>query len=1030
MPGCLCLILSGLAGLIYQIAWARQLAIVFGTSEIAVAAVLAAFMGGLAAGAWIVERILPRITQPIRFYAMLELGIAVSVLTIVPGSFAMLERLLVAMVGNQALPPSAGSVGSTLFYVFGAFLSLMIPTILMGATLPLMVRYTVTSSFQIGRRVGLLYAFNTVGAVAGSLVCAFMLLPRFGLSGTILFSACLNALAFAVAMWIVLAPGDRISPAPETRTHDGEGKILAAKWILPMMLLSGSISFLHEVLWTRLLGHILGNSIHAFAIMLSSFLTGIACGGAVGGFLARKRTNAAFWFAISQYAIAAFAMAAWFALEGWAPYLESLSPKVLFSFLLLLPLACTIGVSYPLAVRILTPDAGSAAEASARVYRWNTAGAVAGALTAAFLIIPGLRFEGAMKVAVTASLALAVWAYFVLKQPKGRSIALTTAIIGMVLFNPGAPQKLLRFSPIDGLNSGNLLFYDVGSSSSVVVLEKGEGLQLRSNGLPEASIGLPGEVPRLNGETWMAPLTVLARPGTRNILIVGYGSGRTISETPDLVTSIDVIELEPEIIAANRALRSRRSIDPLGDKRVSIIQNDVRGALLLTSKRYDAVISQPSHPWTAGSSHLHTREYALQVRDHLNPGGIFVLWSNIQYLDSELLKSLVATLLDVFSEVRLYRPDPDTLLFFSSDQPIKPESALHELRPNSIPSNLRRIGIGSTESLVTALTLDTASAKAFAQGAKTITDNHNRLATSIVHDLGRGLTPEKTSRLLAPYDVLRQPNNYIRKELPGIAFNYIGKYLESFVRLDPSVPERIHDLSEFFGSAEQKDYLKVLSASLSNEPEKMKSLLSQALGRHPDSSILRFEMLHPWFNHLAAGNAPQEITGMAAAFSGEPATVLRAARHALINEWGKVAELDRQLAGVPLTAPWSAEAVQLRLEWRIRVRNKELMKNYSKECIDIIDDYIVCAPNVPMLVLRAWSADRAGMHDAALCSIAELSHRIADGNIDIKTEERKRVKTNIQTLFKLLDGLSSRDQADPVRIDMARNLLERAFGSL
>jgi hypothetical protein len=83
-----------------------------------------------------------------------------------------------------------------------------------------------------------------------------------------------------------------------------------------------------------------------------------------------------------------------------------------------------------------------------------------------------------------------------------------------------------------------------------------------------------------------------------------------------------------------------------------------------------------------------------------------------------------------------------------------------------------------------------------------------------------------------------------------------------------------------------------------------------------------------------------------------------------------------------------------------------------------------------MLVLRAWSADRAGMHDAALCSIAELSHRIADGNIDIKTEERKRVKTNIQTLFKLLDGLSSRDQADPVRIDMARNLLERAFGSL
>src|SRR5689334_11572213 len=170
---CACFLMSGIAALIYQTAWTRQFAIVFGTSELAVATVLAAYMGGLALGAWLAERFLPRVNRPVFTYALLELGIAVGAIFVVPALLWVANVALQAFFGNQPAPPDSDHAATTLFYLLSAFVALALPTTLMGATLPLLARYAVGEEAQIGRRVGLLYAVNTAGAVLGALLTAF-----------------------------------------------------------------------------------------------------------------------------------------------------------------------------------------------------------------------------------------------------------------------------------------------------------------------------------------------------------------------------------------------------------------------------------------------------------------------------------------------------------------------------------------------------------------------------------------------------------------------------------------------------------------------------------------------------------------------------------------------------------------------------------------------------------------------------------------------------------------------------------------
>ena len=193
-----CFFLSGLAALLYQTAWLRQFSLVFGTSELAVATVLAAYMGGLALGSAIAGRYAGRVTRPVLVYGILEAGIALSALA-VPLLLLAARGLYAAMLGDQPAPPDSATIGQPIFYLLVAFVVLAIPTGFMGATLPLLIRYAVRTDAEVGPRVALLYAINTAGAVVGTVIAAFVLLPALGLNRTVWVGVAVNVLVFFIA---------------------------------------------------------------------------------------------------------------------------------------------------------------------------------------------------------------------------------------------------------------------------------------------------------------------------------------------------------------------------------------------------------------------------------------------------------------------------------------------------------------------------------------------------------------------------------------------------------------------------------------------------------------------------------------------------------------------------------------------------------------------------------------------------------------------------------------------------------------
>ena len=234
---------------------------------------------------------------------------------------------------------------------------------------------------------------------------------------------------------------------------------------------------------------------------------------------------------------------------------------------------------------------------------------------------------------------------------------------------PAPPWNLLRASRFGhDRGGGTPVYYAVGRIATVLVLATPSGFRIRTNGLPEALVTSRGGVPGAGKLVqWLGALPTLARPDARSMLVIGLGGGSHLEAIPSAIQSIDVVELEPEVIRANQILGPKRRRDPLSDPRIRLIANDARGSLLLTDKRYDAIVSQPSHPWTAGSSHLYTREFFELARDHLNPDGVLLQWMGLSFVDEPLLRTLVATLLEVFPHVMAYRPVAGGMLFLAGE---------------------------------------------------------------------------------------------------------------------------------------------------------------------------------------------------------------------------------------------------------------------------------------------------------------------------------------------------------------------------
>jgi len=903
-----CFFLSGFAALLYETAWTRELAFLFGTSEIAMAAVLAAYMGGLALGAAVAARFAPRIRRPIFAYAVLELVIALAALAL-PYGLAGVNWIYAALFGGAPAPPPDGAAFATIFQLSSAFLLLMIPTSCMGATLPLLARQSVEHDSQVGPRVGALYAINTAGAIAGVVTAGFVLLPEVGLRMTVWVGVGMNLLVFVVAAFIGRTPGG----IPPERTQRSGG----FSWVLPVMALSGAASFVYEVLWIRLLVHQLGGSVYAFATMLGSFLAGIALGGAIAAPIARRSAAAAIGFVVAETAVGVLGLLTFLAadrLPDLAALLGVTGPGdlgriALVSAAVLVPLSTAIGATFPFAVRIAAPDAAAAAAASARVTAWNTVGAIAGSLGAALFFLPGLGFAGTIQLAVFVNFGLAAIAALA-TQRRGIAIGLAAAMLASVFFSPPVPWSILNRSALSGREAGtDSEFFAVGRGATVRLAAVDTGYRLFTNGLPEAVIELEGLPPRSHRMTdLMGLVTTLMRPGAERLLVVGMGGGSVLEAVPPSIREIDVIEIEEEVVEANRRAAPRRLRDPLADPRLRIFVNDARGALTLSEANYDGVVAQASHPWTAGASHLYTREFFELVKTRLAPGGVFAQWMGLPFVDEPLLRSLVATLSSVFRHVAVLHPEAGGLLFVGSDAPLPVLPGIRQMLEEE-PEPLARYGFYTEEELAATLLLDTEGAAAFGAGAPLNTDDHNLLASR--------------SARLARDEKLTSP-----------AVNLLAGDDDALLDLVPQL--RSVSLARVLSEVRRRRAGRVAATLSGGDRDIALGWVAFAAGKKTKAEDLFRSGLE------AGGDEAEAQAGLALVardrvpdvLDGAPRVVAEARVRAFRHDWEGVAQLDPELAAIPPGAALFIEASRLRARWR-------LVFGRDAEAVPILDAVLV-----------------------------------------------------------------------------------------
>ena len=1047
-----CFVLSGFAALVYQTAWLRQFTLVFGSSHLAVATVLAAYMGGLALGAAVAARWVGRIRRPLLVYGLLEAAIAVTALC-VPLLLEAAGHLYEFLLGGQPSPPNAATLGQPVYYLVVGFLVLALPTGFMGATLPLLASHAIERDEEVGARISLLYASNTAGAVVGTIVTAFVLLPVIGLTASVWVGVTANLLVFGMAATLAR----RVSTHPEAGTGIAPRKAIGflagcvlplcrrgrpwadrademlnqqPAWMLLLILLSGMTAFYYEVLWTRMLSHVLGGSVYAFATMLAAFLTGIALGGGIAGPWSKSRDQAARGFAIAQLAIALLSAATFHSIELLIPQSRSILAMSGVAAAVMLPATIFIGATFPLAVRTVARDQADAAAATAKVFSYNTIGAIVGAVLAGFYLIPALGFEGSIRVAILINLGLAAWTLMFVAKRRVLALAGTAVLLlaAWVLYQPGRPVAVTRSSVLTDVETSDIeeIYYAVGRSSTVYLVETQQSYQLRTNGLPEASILPRGAPPVLSPQRYLTAMPVMARPDIESMLIIGYGGGVAIEGTPSSVESIDVIEIEPEVINANRALSGQRAIDPLDDERVDVIFNDGRNALRLTSKVYDAIVSQPSHPWTAAASHLFTLEFMEIAKSRLDDGGVYLQWIDSTFVDAALLRSLAATVLEVFESARVYRVGANDLMILASDAPLDLERTLLQTgRPlNEEPLHFGNIGLNGAEDLIAMLVLDESGVREFADGAPLSTDNRNLMAVRSRYR-GDGLSAVGLETLLAPHDPVRDASSWIFTELgPRLDFVYLANRM-----LRSQQVARARGLADAVPDELTRALIAAQERQFRGDLEQASEILVQILRADPENVYARYAMVSLALPGFAQRDVPDEIRALAAGLPVAPSAVVQGWPLGAAQDWAALAELDRDLNRSDVTDIWYPQTVQLRAEWRVRVANDP---RFPREALQLIDRAVLISPDLNLIVLRAI-AGIALDDDATFIEstrqvhvyMLEVLRRAKAGEYLLSDEYAQRSLERVQALDARLEELAAGGSRRAARVsDLMSDLLD------
>ena len=680
-----CLFLSGATALVYEVVWLRMLGLVFGHTVHAVTTILAAFMGGLGLGSYVFGRRAAGLSDPIRAYGFLEIGIGVSC-ALTPALFWLAARAYPGLHATLTTSYTAFSLVQ-----FGlVFVILLVPTALMGATLPVLVQGLARDEVEVPRTVGTLYAMNTAGAVLGVALAGYVLLPEWG-NRAVLWTAAVANVAIGL---VVIGYGSRHQSVRERRaTAAGNGRRetseadapsgrLEARLIAAALVISGAVSMVYEVAWTRALALVIGSSTYAFSAMLLAFLIGIAGGAAAysrfwGG--ARAGPVA---FATIQGGIGLTVALVMLVFERMPEVVlmalqHSVSPvfvqavQVMVSSLALLGPALLIGATFPCAVAAWASTTARAGADTGRLYALNTLGAIAGTVLTGFLLVSTIGVHASITAGIVTNLGLAACLFAIplraVSAWRWGAVAVALVAAAVVPFLPrwnpqvmtsGVAIYALEYLPDVMGGAGapwrdrrEIVFYRDGPTATVAVTRAGDRVSLRVNGKVDASNNL-ADMPT---QFMLGHLPLLLHPDPREVLVIGLGSGITtgaVARHP--VRHLDIVEIEPAVVEASKFF-VRENGNVLGDPRTRLLVADGRNFLLTTPNRYDVIASAPSNPWIGGLASLFSREFFGLARQRLRPGGLMVQWIQGYGLAPRDLAMVVATFQSVFPATSVWQ---------------------------------------------------------------------------------------------------------------------------------------------------------------------------------------------------------------------------------------------------------------------------------------------------------------------------------------------------------------------------------------
>ncbi|MCI0706581.1 MAG: fused MFS/spermidine synthase [Ignavibacteriae bacterium] len=658
---------SGTAGLMYEIVWTRMLVLVFGNTTHSIVAVVAAFLAGLALGSFMFGRWTDLLSSRrlLRLYGLLELGVGLSAL----GSKFIIENISQLYISLAGEP---GSVPAILLIKFAvASLALLIPTILMGATLPALVSFIELRYRDAAKNISLLYAINTFGGILGVLAAGLVLIELVGIHGTLYTAIGVNVLVGGVA-WLLA--GDDVQPtiAPSS----GQAPAIRRKEaiLLAMYALSGLTAIGYQVLWTRLLTPRVDTVIYAFASILAVYLLGIALGSLLyHRFLTGVRSR---WrlFSFSQLAIGMCAVVSVFLVST---SVDIARPLVLLG--VILPATVLMGVSFPLVVVLVNGD-DRAGKNVGVVYASNSAGSIAGAFIASFILLPMLGTAHSIILLALANILIAL-AVSVLEVSTGAQLfrkaypvlVLAALIGGVVLFQSGREQfhdgatRRLISSVSDGRGEWRILEDEVASVFAA-----------KSNGHINATLKIDGVATTMKvAETrFMAHLPIALHKNPERMLVIAFGMGSTFRSALKHGLQVDVVELVPSVPQVFDLFHDDAE-SVLSDPNGRVIINDGRNYVLTTGEQYDLVTIDPPPPFNAaGTTVLYAQEFYRQIIPRLREGGLVCQWMWFGSREDDVAMAM-KSFTDVFEHVAVFGSFWDTpgVFMFGSQSPIVIDSS-------------------------------------------------------------------------------------------------------------------------------------------------------------------------------------------------------------------------------------------------------------------------------------------------------------------------------------------------------------------